>query len=211
MTKNTNDWAWPLYTHTTTATIGSYIAEATTNTFKTDHWAPTYGKSGFSPPAKSVHFSSAKETWCTPKYVLEWLKPFGDIDLDPCASIIVEKNFALLNYTIEADGLKQSWAGPGLVYVNPPYGRKIKLWTDKAIEEAKLGAEIVLLLPARPDTAWWQRMVKTANAVCFVKGRIKFEGATNGAPFPSAMVYFGARSTLFVDSMASHGWCVCQG
>ncbi len=216
MSKNKEDYSTVTYSGTSLATGGTYVTEwmpiEVPHIYQTlDYAHPTldsYKQLELAYKAKkSVHFSSAKGDWRTPKSVLEWLKPFGNIELDPSASSHVEEQFAALNYTIETNGLDKSWE-TGLVYCNPPYGRKIGLWTDKAVAEAGLGAEIIMLLPARPDTAWWQRMVKSANAVCFVKGRIKFEGAPHCAPFPSALVYFGARSTLFVDSMAARGWCI---
>lgn len=42
-----------------------------------------------------------------------------------------------------------------------------------------------------------------ADAVCFWRGRLNFIGAPSGAPFPSALVYFGERVHRFID--AFHG------
>ena len=49
-----------------------------------------------------------------------------------------------------------------------------------------------MLLPARTDTKWWQEFIvnNPMASVKFVKGRLKFGGAKNPAPFPSAIVVF---------------------
>lgn len=97
------------------------------------------------------------------------------------------------------DGLAESWAdiigGSGVVYVNPPYGRVITRWTTKAIDEM-LSADnlsVIMLLPNRTETAWFQEMVLrpgTASRVCWVRGRLKFVGNPNGAPFGSVVVLY---------------------
>lgn len=49
-----------------------------------------------------------------------------------------------------------------------------------------------MLLPARTDTRWWQEFIvgNPMASVKFIKGRLKFGGAKNPAPFPSAIVVF---------------------
>ena len=73
--------------------------------------------------------------------------------------------------------------------MNPPYGREIGKWVQKAYESAQAGAFVACLLPARTDTKWWHEYVAKGD-VHFIKGRIKFGEATSGAPFPSALVLF---------------------
>lgn len=76
--------------------------------------------------------------------------------------------------------------------MNPPYGRSIGLWVKKAYESAKQGATIVCLLPARTDTVWWHDYC-TKGEILLIKGRLKFGGAKDSAPFPSALVVFRPR------------------
>lgn len=60
-------------------------------------------------------------------------------------------------YTIENDGLLQSWAGER-VWCNPPYSN-IGSWVDKA--RGSLAELIVMLLPAnRTEQVWWQQHVE---------------------------------------------------
>ena len=43
----------------------------------------------------------------------------------------------------------------------------------------------------RTDTQWWHEYCMKADTVRFIRGRLKFEGSDNSAPFPSAIVIFG--------------------
>ena len=90
------------------------------------------------------------------------------------------------------NGLVRSWGNT--TYVNPPYGRGIIKWLSKAFYESKQGKTIVMLLPSRTDTKWWHDYVMKAHEIRFIKGRLKFSGHKNSAPFPSAIVIFKKRS-----------------
>ena len=95
-------------------------------------------------------------------------------------------------FTPDMDGLAQPWEG--VCWMNPPYGREIGKWVEKAYRSAKeAGATVVCLLPARVDTRWWHDFCAKGE-VHFVKGRLKFGGAKDSAPFPNAVVVF--RPTL---------------
>jgi hypothetical protein len=51
----------------------------------------------------------------------------------------------------------------------------------------------VYLIPARTDTRWFHEIcLPMATEIRFLKGRLKFGGATTPAPFPSMVVVFGA-------------------
>jgi len=93
-------------------------------------------------------------------------------------------------FTPEIDGLKQDWNGT--CWMNPPYGREIGKWVEKAYSEAQKGNTIVALLPARTDTRWFHDHIYMMNGVEFelIKGRLKFGDSKNSAPFPSMVVVF---------------------
>jgi hypothetical protein len=57
----------------------------------------------------------------------------------------------------------------------------------KKTEEIEYG---VALVAARTDTKWWWDAMMEADGVIFLKGRVVFEGANNGAPFPSALLFY---------------------
>ena len=91
-------------------------------------------------------------------------------------------------FTPDDDGLAQDW-GRETVWLNPPYGRQIPRWIRRAWQASQGGATVVLLLPARTDTAWWHDYAAKGE-VRFLRGRVRFVGATDEAPFPSAVVVF---------------------
>ena len=150
-------------------------------------------------------FSSNTGKWNTPHSLLEKLYEVFAFDLDPCSDSKDTPNVkAMFHYTEEDDGLSRPWFGA--VYVNPPYGRQIGKWIKKA---ATCNAEtVVCLLPARTDTRWWQGHVPNASCVVFIRGRLKFGGATNSAPFPSAIVVFGKISPKQRQLLSELGWLV---
>jgi phage N-6-adenine-methyltransferase len=134
----------------------------------------------------SVHFSSATDLWSTPQaFFDDCARRFGPFDLDPCATPDNAK--AARFFTAVDDGLSQTWRGR--VWMNPPYGRQIGKWMQKALESSLAGATVVCLVPARTDTAWWHDYA-TKGEVEFIRGRLKFGGSKTSAPFPSALVVF---------------------
>lgn len=132
--------------------------------------------------------SSASSIWETPQEFFDKLNEKFNFTLDCCA---LPENAKCKNYfTPEQDGLKQEWKGS--VWMNPPYGREIGKWVEKAYNEAQKGNTVVALLPARTDTRWFHDWIYTMNGVEieFIKGRLKFGGSKNSAPFPSMIVIF---------------------
>ena len=85
-----------------------------------------------------VHYSSNSNEWATPQDFYDRLNKEFNFNLDPCST----KENAKCNkfFTIEDDGLSQSWTGHN-VFMNPPYGREIKFWIEKALNETLLGGE----------------------------------------------------------------------
>jgi len=153
-------------------------------------------------------FSSDTGKWNTPKSLLEKLYAEFSFDLDPCSDSKKAPNVrAKIHYTKEDDGLSKPWLG--VVYMNPPYGRKIGRWMHRA---AMCGAKTVLcLVPARTDTRWWQDHVPGASFIVFIRGRLRFGNATNSAPFPSAIVVFGRINSKQKALLSGLGWSVDQG
>lgn len=134
----------------------------------------------------NVHFSSKTDLWATPDDFFNKQDSIHGFTLDPCAT---EENAKCAQfYTKEDDGLAQDW-GRNVVWMNPPYGREIKHWMKKAYESSKQGATVVCLVPARTDTAWWHDYAMKGD-IEFIRGRLKFGGSKNSAPFPSAIIVF---------------------
>ncbi len=66
----------------------------------------------------------------------------------------------------------------------------LREWVKKAYESAQAGATVVCLLPVRSDTHWWHDYVLPYAEGRYMRGRMKFNGIGNSAPFPSAIVIF---------------------
>jgi phage N-6-adenine-methyltransferase len=131
-------------------------------------------------------FSSNTDLWSTPQDFFDKLNMVFKFTLDVCA--LPDNAKCSQYYTPDKNGLEQEWKGT--CWMNPPYGREIATWVEKAYKSAKeSGATVVCLLPARVDTKWWHNYCANGE-VHFLKGRLKFGNATNGAPFPSAVVVF---------------------
>lgn len=133
----------------------------------------------------SIHFSSKTDLWSTPQEFFDKYNELYKFDVDVCAS--KENAKCTKFYTKEDDGLSKEWAGK--CWMNPPYGRTIKQWMKKAYESSLNGVTVVCLVPSRTDTAWWHDYA-VKGQIEFIRGRLKFGGNKNSAPFPSAVVIF---------------------
>lgn len=128
--------------------------------------------------------------------------------MDPCASR--DKRFWIADVNkvgpegTDEDGLDCTWKyGPA--FVNPPFS-KLKKWSRKCARENRLrDTEIILLAPARTDTIAFHVYQATAALICLWKGRIWFEGAEQGCPFPILFAYWGLRSVMFREVFRPYG------
>ena len=137
---------------------------------------------------KNLMFSSVTDEWYTPIDFYNELNKEFNFNLDPCATDINHK--CAKYFTKEDNGLLQSWGGYN-VFCNPPYGRVINAWVEKAYNESqKDNTLIVMLLPARTDTKWFHNFIYHKAEIRFIKGRLKFGGCKNSAPFPSMLVIY---------------------
>lgn len=133
-------------------------------------------------------FLSQRFDWRTPVGVYDTLNEEFGFDFDPAP---VEPGF---------DGLKVSWGERN--FVNPPYGRQVGLWVKKAWEESQEGKLVVMLLASRTDTTWWHDYCMLGE-IRFIRGRLKFDGQSNSAPFPSAIVIFRPPKKSFWSFLRS--------
>jgi phage N-6-adenine-methyltransferase len=135
----------------------------------------------------NVHYSSKTDDWATPQDFFDKIQREFHLDHDVCAD---ETNAKLPRYfSKQYDGLKCNWSGLRC-WMNPPYGRKIGKWVQKASEGG--AALVVALLPARTDTKYFHDYIynKPNVEIRFIKGRLKFGDSKNSAPFPSMLVIF---------------------
>lgn len=131
-------------------------------------------------------FSSATGVWETPQSFFNQLDLEFGFTLDVCA--LPENAKCATYFSPQTDGLKQEWSG--VCWMNPPYGRVIGEWVKKA-HDAR--CTVVGLLPARTDTKWFHEWIHGKAEVRFIKGRLKFGGGKNSAPFPSMVVVWRGK------------------
>lgn len=134
-----------------------------------------------------VHFSSKTDNWATPLDFFQKIDEVFEFTTDVCAS---HDNHKCENYFTKGDdGLNKKWEG--VCWMNPPYGREISKWIEKAYVSGESGTTVVCLIPSRTDTAYMHKFIFShAKYVGFVKGRLKFGGSKNPAPFPSLVAVF---------------------
>jgi len=136
-------------------------------------------------------YSSNKSDWSTPQWLFDKIDSVFHFTIDVAANGFNAKCNKW--FSSEEDGLKQDWSNE-VCWMNPPYGREIGKWVEKAYESR---TTVVCLLPARTDTRWFHDWIPyKVSAMCLLKGRLSF-GSYNGdgykespAPFPSMIVIY---------------------
>lgn len=79
---------------------------------------------------KNALFSSNTDDWSSPQDLFDLLDEEFHFTLDVCAD---NRNHKCDNYFTKADnGLEQEWSG--VCWMNPPYGRDIGRWMEKAVD-----------------------------------------------------------------------------
>ena len=177
-----------------------------------------------------VLFSSDMGEWNTPPDLVADMAEVFKWALDACAS---GPNVCENYYNAEQNSLLKPWRG--MVWMNPPYGRGIGKWMQKAVSETETrypDTTVVCLVPARTDTIWWHTAMPHSTVVVFIEGRLTFGsheywqqrwytptingkpnslfgkiGKKNSAPFPSALIVFGKLETQAQKArLYSYGW-----
>ncbi len=152
----------------------------------------------------NVTFEKAENTtveWLTPP---ELVRMLGEFDLDPCTPLNPPFIHASVNFYINDNGLKKEWFGR--VYMNPPYGKGMELW----IEKLKVHKNGIALIFARTETkCFFKHIWDDADAVLFVKGRIKFyniHGVQTGTPgAPSIFIAYGKENANLLEKSNIEG------
>lgn len=160
--------------------------------------------------SRRILHSSESNEWYTPRQYIEAARELmGAIDLDPASSELANETIgAGYIYTIDDDGLTQSWYGR--IFLNPPYGRDNgqEIWSGKLIEEYEAGRvkEAILLVNAVTDTKWFQRLWN--YTICFTDHRISFSKPSGDQDRPThgnAFVYFGTNTSGFIRAFSQFG------
>ena len=143
-------------------------------------------------------FTSNSSEWETPQWLFDKYNKEYNFTLDVCAT--KENTKCKKYFTKKENGLLQDW-GKHTCWMNPPYGREIGKWVEKAYKSSLNGSTVVCLVPSRTNTRWWHDFIMRGEII-FLKGRLKMinrmhkDYRKNGdfkissAPFPSAIVVF---------------------
>jgi len=163
-------------------------------------------------------FTSNTPEWETPQDFFDELDKEFNFQFDVCATKENAKVGRFWNK--DEDGLKQDWSKvSGWKWMNPPYGEpeqpckkvcKKKKCVKRGhhnneyipgiidfVKKANEEGNVVALLPSRTDPKWFHNYIykKPNTEIRFIKGRLKFGGAKNSAPFPSMIVIFNKPIT----------------
>jgi phage N-6-adenine-methyltransferase len=159
-----------------------------------------------------VSRNTGNNEWYTPLDIILKARLVMDyIDLDPASShqanrIVQAREY----YTVEDNGLEQEWSGK--VWLNPPYSQpEVALFCDKLVESYNTGevSEAIVLVNNATETGFVQNMLKSCEAVCFIKSRVRFldeTGEPSGAPLQGQiLIYFGGNGSRFVENFSDTG------
>ena len=156
--------------------------------------------------------NSGCNEWYTPeKYIDLAREVLGEIDLDPASCEFANETVkARLFYSEDNDGLTKPWRGR--VWMNPPYSADLVLrFADKFVREYSDGnvTEGIVLVNNATETAWFTELASVATAVCFPRGRIRYQSATRESLAPlqgQAFLYFGENGDKFLQVFSEIGW-----
>lgn len=160
-----------------------------------------------------VAHNSGQNEWYTPAAFIEAARQvMGGIDLDPASSAIANRTVKATRYfTAKDDGLAQDWPACR-IWMNPPYAQPlISQFSNKIAEAADAGAVAIVLVNNATETTWFQRMLKSANALCFPQSRVRFldPDGNPGAPLQGqALLYFGSNVSGFTAAFRDFGGIV---
>lgn len=163
--------------------------------------------------ARGAHVgnNSCDNEWYTPEeYIAPYREMVGCIDIDPASCKFANKQVkARTFFSIDQDGLTKQWKGT--VWLNPPYGAgAVEPFIEKAINEFVEGrtTQAAILVNNATETKWFQKLLSSCDAVCFISSRIKFlkpDTSTNSPLQGQAIAYFGQARVKFAEAYKGLG------
>lgn len=159
--------------------------------------------------------NTGENEWYTPLFYIDAAREvMGRIDIDPASCETAQAYIKAKEYfTAETDGLSHEWHGN--VWLNPPYSKDLIVqFIDGLTVEHTEGRtkQAVVLLNNATETAWGQRILTLASAVCFPRGRIRFldrTGEPANTPLQGQMFcYVGKNRKKFVEVFGEFGVCM---
>lgn len=159
-------------------------------------------------------FGTGENEWYTPAEFIGLARQvLGAIDLDPASSEQANATVCAGAFFSEADnGLGLPWHGR--VWLNPPYAQPaIAQFAEKMCTEREAGNVLsaIVLTHNYTDTAWFQMLASSADAICFTRGRVRFVSPAGDLAAPTqgqAFFYFGHDVDRFAEVFAEVGFVV---
>jgi DNA N-6-adenine-methyltransferase (Dam) len=156
----------------------------------------------FRPPLRGTQGTGNNE-WHTPQEFVDLARAvLGIIDLDPASNAVAQRTVKAKTYfTAARNGLTKEWRGR--VYLNPPFSQSlIAPFVAKLIAERRAGnvTEAIMLTNNYTDTEWFHSAAAAADAICFTKGRVRYEDPEGNPCQPTqgqAFFYFGDHLDVF--------------
>jgi phage N-6-adenine-methyltransferase len=157
---------------------------------------------------------TGENEWFTPAEYVDLARTvLGDIDLDPATHKQAQQIVHAAEYFTKAeDGLTKQWYGR--VWLNPPYAQPlIAHFVSKMVAERLAGrvTAAIMLTHNYTDTAWFHEAAAIADAICFMRGRVKFyelDGEIAAPTQGQAFFYFGSEAKNFAKQFRSIGFVV---
>ena len=165
------------------------------------------------PKLRYAQSRGSSNEWFTPEWLLKAARDAlgGEIDLDPASCTEANEGVrAKTFWTASDDGLSKKWQADRL-WLNPPYSSgTLRGWVGKLTKAVRNGdvGHALLLLNAATETRYGQEALAESNAVCFLKGRVRFEGpgkGTQGPPTGQMVMYYGPEPERFRKGFAGLG------
>lgn len=160
--------------------------------------------------SREVLTSSASDEHYTPSGYIELARSvMGSIDIDPASSETAQAWVkADTFYTIHDNGLDKAWTGN--LWLNPPYGKHISLWTEKVVQKFDQGniKQAVLLVRPASASSWYMDLSKrfakceTYRRICFINAKGE---AQKQPPHGNVFFYLGDNEKRFRDMFGTVG------
>jgi len=158
-----------------------------------------------------VSHNTGESEWYTPLDIIaDVRKVMGDIDVDPASCKKANETVkAKVYFDAASNGLVQKWKGR--IFINPPYSQPLVTQFSEALVsrlKSKDVKQACVLVNNATETAWFQAMLAEADAVCFIKGRVKFidQYGNPGAPLQGqAVLYMGPHVDRLNDAFKKRG------
>jgi phage N-6-adenine-methyltransferase len=161
---------------------------------------------------KKLGLEAGENEWWTPALYIEAArKVLGAIDLDPATTLKANETVqAAQIFTRKDNGLEQRW--DGRVWLNPPYAQPLigqfisKLCGEYAERHCTAA---VLLTHNYTDTEWFHKAEKSAELLCFTRGRIAFLNPVGEPAAPTqgqCFFYFGDDRKAFREEFSRFGF-----